>query len=202
LIETDQQRRWWFATHPEFSSHEDHKARNDAGMEHAKTQFQKGWNDGYWSTWRNKIPHLDPTDTSPYAVGLRTGVKTALDEKVELTRKIDSLAYMMGSGHSYRLREELIKNGYPSRGSDYHAHHIVPWDHWRASPARTVLEKFGINVDSLANGVWLHKEFHYTLNNSKKYMEAVNRALEKAGSKEEALQILGKLKGKLLKGKY
>jgi hypothetical protein len=252
LIETEQQRRWWFATHPEYSGRRTGQSRNRGGpkdKESDKTvsekvdawaderlkyeknsvtrellrltkrwfgtegqtresyeelglewpgevDYKKGFKDGYWAISRGKVPpDLDPEDKSPYAQGVREGAATALDENETWGQKwLDPVSMLLGTHPSYKLNKELTKHDGPRPSKDYDGHHIVPWRHWRAQPARDVLKKFGIDVNCAENGVWLQRVFHQPLANSKRYLNRVNELLGKAKNREEAVKVLGKMK--------
>jgi hypothetical protein len=62
-----------------------------------------------------------------------------------------------------------------------------------------ILQKFGIDIDGAANGAWLRRDYHWTLNNSKRYFDTLNHSLRRANTKHEALQILKELKNFLSK---
>ncbi|NJK32036.1 MAG: hypothetical protein HC927_06220 [Deltaproteobacteria bacterium] len=92
----------------------------------------------------------------------------------------------------------------------YEAHHIVAKNAKRARPAKEVLDKFGIDLDSAINGVLLpgnkslakatgqayHKGLH-----TNAYYAAVNRLLGGATSKNGAIRILKDIADQLSAGK-
>jgi hypothetical protein len=69
----------------------------------------------------------------------------------------------------------------------------------RAGPARAALERFGINIDDAANGVFLPSDVHRSLHTNA-YYDAVNVALSQATTKEEALQVLSAFAQRLSSG--
>ena len=174
------------------------------GVDEAQREYRSGWTDGYGAIHSGKAPpNLDTRDNSAYAQGVRAGATTALDEQEERAQKWqDPIPFLSGSRHSRTLRKNLEDSGEPRQSPDEDGHHIVPWRHWRAQPARDVLEKYGIDIDAAENGVWAQRTYHWTLNNSSRYMDAVNRMLQGAGSKGEALQILREMKDLLSLGKF
>jgi hypothetical protein len=260
LIETEQQRRWWFATHPEYSGHRAGRSRNrgdpkdkesektipekvdawaDERLKYEKNSvtrelltltkrwfgtegqtresyeelgsewpgevdYKEGFNDGYWAISRGKVPpDLDPEDKSPYAQGVREGAATALDENEAWGQKwLDPVSMLLGTHPSYKLNKELTKHDGPRPSKDYDGHHIVPWRHWRAQPARDVLKRFGIDIDGAKNGVWLYRPYHQTLSNSYRYMDRANKMLGKTNSRAEALNALKEMKDLLSIGKF
>jgi hypothetical protein len=260
LIKTEEQRRWWFATHPEYSRRRTGQRSKTRGNEDKKSDksppelvdeyvdeklkyekdsitrellqltkrwfgtegqtresyeelglkwpgeadYKEGWNDGYWAIHRRKTPpDLDIKDKSPYAQGVREGAAAALDENEAWAQKwLDPISILLGSHPSYKLRKELTKHDGPRPSPDHDGHHIVAWRHWRAGPARDVLEKFGIEINSAENGVWLHRPYHQTLGNSYRYIDRVNRMLKKANTKQEAFKILGQMKHMLSINKF
>jgi hypothetical protein len=217
LIETEQQRRWWFATHPEYSGHRAGRSRNRGGFkttsEKSMTKnqvwiggeegYNKGFDEGYWAIRRRQVPpNLDPADESAYAHGVRHGAEKALDENERWAQQwLDPLSMLLGTHPSYKLNKELTKR-YGPKPQDHEGHHIVAWRHWRAGPARQVLERYGIDLYGADNGMWLHRTSHYPLANSYRYYDRVNRMLGRARSKKEALSILEKMKDRLAAGKF
>jgi len=242
VIETENQRRWWFATHPEYSRsrrgarpsrnesltyeqgrkegtkgaldpnagkmppfvlNPDYMAGFFDGIEEAKTEYRKGWESGYWAIHNGKVPpDLSAGDNSPYAQGVREGAAAALDELAEWHSKwVEDFPLLYGA-HSRTLGKNLEKQGEIRPSGNHDAHHIVAWNHWRAGPARRVLEKLGISIDDAVNGVWLHRSYHRTLNNSKAYHDTVNRMLTEATSKKEAFEALERIKQLLSSGKF
>jgi hypothetical protein len=135
-------------------------------------------------------PELLPSDKSPYAQGVREGATAALDEIEEWRKKwLDPIWTLLGSYHSTKLGKNVEKQ-FGKRPENHDAHHLVPWDHWRAQPARDVLEKWDINIDSHENGMWLFRPYHQTLSNNYRYIDTVNRMLGEANSKKEVLRTL------------
>jgi hypothetical protein len=254
VIETDEQRRWWFATHPEYSwsrrgdrtarsRHEDtasdkvapedvdayvdnalkyadedvanllksvkrhfgteaESAESREKQESAKDEeanYRQGWNDGYWAIHRGKVPpDIDPEDKSAYARGVREGAATALDEQERWAQEwLDPLLTWFGTHPSRTLGRNLTKAGQPRPSPDYDAHHLVPWRHWMADPARKALEKWGIPLDGIENGMWLQRPFHRTLANNYRYMDTLNHLLSAAKSREEALATLNYIRSSL-----
>ncbi|MFH1010862.1 MAG: AHH domain-containing protein [bacterium] len=260
MIETDQQRRWWFATHPEFSSRrtgqrskhlgeededsgkpspESIDAYVDKRLEHehdnviiamlkemkrwggtagqnlesyaelglewpGKEEYEEGWNEGYWAIHDGKAPpDLAPNDKSPYARGVREGATAALDEREAWAQKwLDPLLILSGTHPSKILGRQLQEKDDLRPSADHEAHHIVAWRHWRAIPAREVLEKYSIDINSVDNGVWLLRPYNRTLANSQRYYEAVNGMLSEATSRKEALRILSNIKQLLSVGRF
>jgi hypothetical protein len=158
---------------------------------------------GYQAIYKGKTPpDLDPEDKSPYAQGVRNGAASALDEReARYQQWLDPLSMLLGTHPSRKLNKELTKRDGPRPSKDYDGHHIVPWRHWRSQPARDVLEKFGIDINTAENGVWLRREFHQPLANSKRYMNRVNELLGRARNRQEALDTLKAMKNRLSREK-
>jgi A nuclease family of the HNH/ENDO VII superfamily with conserved AHH len=174
------------------------------GAEEAQRDYKKGWEIGYLSIHTGKRPpDLDPEDDSAYAQGVKEGATVALDER-ERWEQIwqDPVPFSLGNRHSRALRKSMEKAGDQRQSPDEDAHHIVPWRHWRAERARDILKDHGIDIDAAENGAWVNRTFHWTLSNSTRYMDTVTRRLEKAGSREEALQVLGRIRDQLSRGKF
>ena len=148
-------------------------------------------------------PDLLPSDKSPYAQGVREGAAAALDEQEEWAQKwIDPLLLFLGIHPSKKLGDNLREHEKPKPPGDYDAHHIVPWRHWRAEPARDILKKWDIKIDSHENGMWLFRPYHQTLSNNPRYMDRVFKMLEKANSREEAVQTLRQIERLLSTRKF
>ena len=114
--------------------------------------------------------------------------------------------------HSRRLEAamfeeaKLLKKPLEKLATD-ETHHIVAHGSEKAKRAREILEKFGIDIDNPANGVFLPGSksapnpkgsiVHATLANKKAYYDTVQAFLEKATSQADAIRRLRKL-GELL----
>ncbi len=115
-----------------------------------------------------------------------------------------------GSKPSARvLRDNMIKKlGKVTPNFPFATHHIVAGRAKGAREARTVLLKFGIDINDAANGVFLPTiknvsaaSYHPGLHTNK-YYENVNRMLLEATSEKEARDILDKIASMLLNGKF
>jgi hypothetical protein len=245
MIETEEQRRWWFATHPEYSwsrrgirkeggvdpeevdKYVDKALKYETGpvadllksvkrnfgteadareadeelgsQKREEHDYREGWDDGYGAIHKGKAPpDLAREDKSAYARGVREGSATALDEREAWAQKwIDPILMLGGSHPSQTLGRNLKKDGEPRPSADHDAHHLVPWRHWRADPARDFLKKWDIPIDGSENGMWLQRTVHRTLGNNYEYMDGVTRLLERANSRKEALEVLGKIRNSL-----
>ncbi len=133
--------------------------------------------------------------------GLIDGAAYTLDEIESRNQFWDFFPLSLASQHRRKLHNNLTTEIGAGPSSDYDAHHLVPWRHWRADTARKILEKFKIDIDSAENGMWLERRFHNTLSNNYKYMDAVNNMLKGARSKNQALKILDNIRDSLSKGK-
>jgi hypothetical protein len=115
-----------------------------------------------------------------------------------------------GRASSAALARALEVSGV-SRPEGYAAHHIVAGRDPPAEFARIVLRKFGIGINDAENGVFLPankatqviagETIHSTLR-SYKYYDAVNDALEKAKTKQEAIDTLARIRQALQAGDY
>jgi len=87
------------------------------------------------------------------------------------------------------------------------AHHIVAGSDTRATEAREILDKFGIGINDADNGVYLPTTkdvggtYHPGLN-TKTYNETVTSMLEKATTRDEAIDILKDVSRELSKGTF
>jgi hypothetical protein len=94
---------------------------------------------------------------------------------------------------SSRVLGKLLEASGLRRPSGYEAHHIVAGNSEPADEGRKILRKFGIRIKDPTNGVWLH---------TYEYMDAVNKALRSATTKEEAIGILKSIAQALQSGGY
>jgi len=111
-----------------------------------------------------------------------------------------AMAVFSRSGASRALGRALEKAGYV-RGKGEIAHHLVAWDAPRAAPSREILERFGIDINEAANGVFLSRAIHNHLHTNA-YYDAVYDELLKAASRDEALAILDGIRRRLLGGTF
>jgi len=115
-----------------------------------------------------------------------------------------------GRASSPALGRALEASGV-SRPPGYAAHHIVAGRDDPADFARIVLRRFGIGINDAENGAFLPanratqviagETIHSTLH-SNKYYEAVNDALAMATTKQEAIDILARIRQALQAGDY
>jgi hypothetical protein len=117
-----------------------------------------------------------------------------------------TLRYGSNTGNTKKNAEILQRNMEQATGlskpAGYHAHHIVPSTHRDMQKAREILEKWGIDINSAENGVFLPDYIHNGLANDKTYMRAVLNDLEQATSREEVIETLQRIGQKLLDGTY
>lgn len=114
------------------------------------------------------------------------------------------------AGASRKLGKNLIRSG-ASRKPGEHAHHIVAHGEPDAAQIRGILEKFGIDINSAENGVFLpgYKKspnpfgaaVHLSTNTGP-YYKSVNAMLNKATNRSEAAATLDYLRGRLLSGPW
>ena len=100
----------------------------------------------------------------------------------------DMAEIVFKGGNSQKLGRNLLKAGF-ERGENQAAHHIVAGGSKFAKDTRKILAKFDIDINDAANGVFLDKSKHVGLH-TKEYYEKVHALLEKAETKEDALNIL------------
>jgi hypothetical protein len=122
--------------------------------------------------------------------------------------------YTSSYSASQVLREELYKAGIKSPPYPNAAHHIVPWNMRgeAARKSREILDKYGIDYDSAANGVFLpYKNNNYVGDeilhvgsHSQKYAEYVKNRLvqteNKYKTREAILNELNQIRTGLLNG--
>ncbi len=171
--------------------------------------YQKGLEDGMrWALDRNRGTGpplvLNPEYLDGFSDGVThiwKGAKTATDlfdglsgEARDAWDNLTNLPFGYGlSSGSRRLGRVLERVGEPRPSKLHDAHHLVAENHPRAQQARDVLDKWKIPIDGAENGAWVHRSFHGSLN-SYESLDAVDRALKQATSREDALRILRMIK--------
>lgn len=70
-----------------------------------------------------------------------------------------------GLSPSKILRDEMYNAGIYCQQYENAAHHIVAYDADEAQPARDILDKYGIELNSASNGVFLPTEYHAEFGN-------------------------------------
>lgn len=114
-------------------------------------------------------------------------------------------------GDRSQLRKNMEARGLtPRAGED--AHHIVAFEAKAAAPAREVLHRFGIGINSAENGVFLtgsragSVKDMFALSHrgsgihSKSTMKAINTRLAAAKTRGEAIEALSSIRAGLLRG--
>ena len=109
---------------------------------------------------------------------------------------------------SKKLRENMIASGQIEPSYKNAAHHIVAGSSPKATEARSILEKYGIDINSSDNGVFLPTErvgagasYHPSLHTNE-YYRKVNMLLNNANSREDVLDILNMIREDLLDGSF
>nr|WP_269809057.1 AHH domain-containing protein [Enterovibrio nigricans] len=100
-----------------------------------------------------------------------------------------------------------------TRPPGHHAHHIIPKGMQDAGPARAILERFNININSELNGVWLARDYivanpstgqiHSTLH-TRRYIGWINQELTaaSAGGRTQVLETLSSIRSQILNGNH
>ena len=106
------------------------------------------------------------------------------------------------------LRQNLIEAGVDVPDYPNAAHHIVAGSSPKAADARAILQKYGVDINDLANGVFLptvrdvaEGAYHPSLHTDS-YYQKVTELLLSAKSKDDALDILGYIAEQLKKGTF
>ncbi len=109
---------------------------------------------------------------------------------------------------SKKLRDNMIASGQKEPSYNNAAHHIVAGSSPKAAESRAILDKYGININSADNGVFLPTDkdvtgvaYHPSLHTDE-YYRKVNTLLENASSKEDVIDILNMIKEGLLDGTF
>ncbi|CVK19390.1 hemagglutinin repeat-containing protein [Sporomusa sphaeroides] len=112
------------------------------------------------------------------------------------------------SASSRKLGDNLVAAGVERPDYASAAHHIVAGNSVKANEARAILQKYGIDIDDAANGVFLptvkdvsNSAYHPSLHTNA-YYEKVTNLLQDVTTKEEALDILNKISNQLKNGTF
>lgn len=147
--------------------------------------------------------------------GLKVGTKVkALTYNLEVesihTYHVGDAGILVHNACSRALGKALESAGFVRLAGE-HAHHIVPGAHRGAGPARRVLQRFGIDIDSANNGAFLPGYGstpnprgalpHLGATNSTAYIDAVNSRLLGVTSRTGALRELASIRYDLLAGR-
>jgi len=122
-----------------------------------------------------------------------------------LVKVLDGLVFKSASE---KLGDSLEASGY-ARPADTDAHHIVPVNAGKLDNIRAKLKSFGISIDDAPNGVFLpgvrgseaEGAYHRSLH-SNDYYNQLQRDFQNVGSKNDAIDVLDRIRGQLLNGTY
>jgi hypothetical protein len=113
--------------------------------------------------------------------------------------------------NSQILGQNLEAAGRPRPAEGYEPHHIVPSEKWaELDDLRRQFGAWKVDLNDAANGVWLpgsqsaldsEGSYHNRLHNSD-YRRAVERAFEGVASREDALEVLDRIRGQLEAGTF
>jgi A nuclease family of the HNH/ENDO VII superfamily with conserved AHH len=244
MIETEEQRRWWFATHPEYSwSPRGIREGSDRGENEDKVDPKEvdayvdealKYETGSVADLLKSIKRNFGTEGNSqkpdqrlvaYLSERRSGPdKTSSEEASEseptlwdaVAKGIDNTLqdweqwFGIGGSASRKLRRNMIKDK-KTIPEGHAAHHIVPKDDGRfpeAREARKILEDFGIDLDSSANGVALPYKpgigegtYHPSIHTGEYYKKVVT-LLRRTATKEGALKTLKTVENGLRNGTF
>lgn len=106
------------------------------------------------------------------------------------------------------LRQNLIDAGVEAPDYPNAAHHIVAGNSPKAAEARAILQKYGIDINDSANGVFLptvkdvaEGAYHPSLHTNA-YYDEINNLLSGVTSKQEALDVLNYISESLQNGTF
>jgi hypothetical protein len=230
MIDTEQQRRWWFATHPEYHSNRPSRRaraqgidayvrerlkyeRDATAIELLKIMKQIFGAGGEWE--REGQPQETPSKIilagnkfNPYDGGVFDASRMAGGGGASVGAPGAAGAAL---GLPFRNLFRNMRAQQIPKPPQHATHHIVPENDSRfetAKEARKLLEKFGIKQYDPVNGVNLPNKpeagegaYHPALHTEKYYQE-VERLLRGATSKEHAREILKGIGQKLLKNQF
>ena len=122
--------------------------------------------------------------------------------KLVLKYSDDAAEIIFKGGNSRKLGNNIIKAlKLTEKPVGTAAHHIVAGGSRFAKDTRKILAKFNIDINDVANGVFLDTAKHAGLH-TKEYYQKVQSLLEGAQSKEEVLNILKNIAKKLEEGTF
>ena len=142
----------------------------------------------------------DPGDLRSYA-GLLPFVPSAAGKALKINGKIvkaiDNVELLKLTKGNFKENLLRVTGRHVDDVKGLRAHHIVAHGDKRATGARKILQKHGIDVhDPTANGVWLPEKYHGEMHTDKYYedLEERLRVADKRGGKEEVLNELDRIK--------
>jgi len=101
------------------------------------------------------------------------------------------------------LEESMAKAGNPRpSGGGYAPHHIVPSTDKDAEAARNILERFGIDINSHLNGVWLSHPTPHLNFKTRAYIRNVTSLLNGAQNQGDAVKVLQFVRSGLANGTF
>lgn len=113
-----------------------------------------------------------------------------------------------GKSNSQKLGRNLIKSGVQVPNYPCAAHHIIAGNAKLAEPARTILARYGIDINDAVNGVFLPiikgvtvATYHPSIHTNAYYVK-VNEILMDVTSKEDLLCLLEFIATELLNGTF
>ena len=137
-------------------------------------------------------------------------VEEVVEEVVEETAEavVKEGLESLSAPSSKALRQNLIEAGVDVPSYPNAAHHIVAGSSPKAEEARAILQKFGIDINDAANGVFLptakdaaESAYHPGLHTDK-YYRMVTEMLSQVTSKEDVLDILSDIAEQLANGTF
>ncbi|WP_173222805.1 AHH domain-containing protein [Paenibacillus alba] len=185
----------WFATHPPKSIVTETPYDGESGINITITPIEQQSTSVTQTTFGAQQATLITTPFEDQSM-------TVIQQPV-----IDSSPYILASSNSALLRSNLVGAGYSEPTYTNAAHHIVAANDPRAASAVGILRKYGVNIDSADNGVFLPTSDGYVESNHRRihtnvYYDNVNNLLQKSKSKEDVLDILDNIRTDLQNGAF
>ena len=155
------------------------------------------------------VKHLDEIgDVGKKSDELAEIVGESITKHLDESNEIANGAQAISNASSKVLRKNMINAGIKIPDYPHAAHHIVAGTSKKAEEARKILEKFDIDINDAANGVFLPTEkniseamYHPSLHTNK-YYDEVNQMLREAETRDDVLDILELISQKLLDGTF
>jgi hypothetical protein len=120
---------------------------------------------------------------------------------------VGKIAVTMASGARASAASILAHNmalaGMVKPAFECAAHHIVAFASTKAMAAQRILAKFGIDINDAVNGVWLKSTTegvgaYHRIIHTGKYYDTVNAMLRQCTTKDECIEVLGKIRQMLM----
>lgn len=153
------------------------------------------------------IPGIGVFKYSDEVGELVQGAGKVVKNSDEVADAVSDVAKNVSKTSSKKLRENLIKAGRKVPDYPNAAHNIVAGNSPKASKARQILEKYGMEINDAVNGVFLPTTkrasgaYHPSIHTNAYYDEVTN-LLSEATCKQDVIDILNDIASQLSQGTF